>query len=233
MKKYLSLVSVLIACLCLPTFAEAQSRGLLTFEDGEAGAWNGFFPLNVIECLNSGPDQAVLRITAYKLDGQTLDSRDIAIPKDATVHTIVNEFKNPTTGETTANNYGLFTVKKLNTSAHVQVSCLSVYYSIAPGSTVPAYAFAKRVEKVGGSKNRFLFVNSLSRGGSPTYNWVSAMNTGASPVTVTYDVFDSFGNPEGQQVFPLAAGERRDVGFHATEGLKLLRISKSDPNVPV
>jgi len=233
MNKCLGFLYALVVIFSLPSLCLAQSSGLLTFEDGEAGAWNGFFPLNVIECLNSGPDQAVLRITAFKLDGQTLDTRDITIPKDATVHTIVNEFKNPTTGETTANNYGLFTVKKLNTDAHVQVSCLSVYYSIAPGSTVPAYAFAKRVEKVGGGKSRYLFINSMSRGGAPTFNWVSAMNTGGAAVSMTYDIFDAFGNQEGQQVFALAPGERRDLGFHATEGLKLLRISKSDPNVPV
>ncbi len=144
--KILLLVTLGLSCL-LPLSAHAQSKGLLAFEDGEAGAWNGFFPLNVIECLNSGPDAADLQITAYKLDGQTLDSRTISIAKDATVHTIVNEFRNPTTGETTANSYGLFTVKKLNPAARVQVSCLSVFYSIAPGSSVPAYAFAKRVRK--------------------------------------------------------------------------------------
>jgi hypothetical protein len=221
-----------LVCL-LPCVSLAQSGGVLTFEDGEAGAWNGFFPLNVIECLNSGPDQADLRITAYKLDGTTLDTRDISIPKDATIHTLVHEFRNPTTGETAADSYGLFTVKKLNQAQHVQVSCLSVYYSIPPGSSVPSYAFAKRVEKVSGGKDRYLFVNSLARSGVPTFNWISAMNTGKKSVTVMLESFDALGNAEGQQAVVLAPGERRDLGYHDTEELRLLKISKSDPDVPV
>jgi len=235
MKKYVAftVLAAVTALFSNLSIAAAQNRGLLAFEPGEAGAWNGFFPLNVIECLNSGPDQADLRITAFKLDGQTLDSRDINIPKDATVHTIVNEFRNPTTGETTANSYGLFTVTKLNPSAHVQVSCLSVYYSIAPGSSVPAYAFAKRVEKVSGSRPRFLFVNSMARSNTPTYNWVTSMNTGTAPVTVDIEAFDSFGGALGVNSFALAPGERRDLGYHDTQGLSLLRITKSDANAPV
>ncbi|MFN8392484.1 MAG: DUF1800 family protein [Bdellovibrionota bacterium] len=233
MKTRQGLVYVLALIFLLPGICHAQAKGLLTFEDGEAGAWNGFFPLNVIECLNSGPDTADLRITAYKLDGTTLDTRDISIAKDATVHTLVHELRNPTTGETTANSYGLFTVKKLNEAQHVQVSCLSVFYSIAPGSTVPSYAFAKRVEKVGGNKNRYLLLNSLSRGGVPTYNWVSAMNTGTNPVTVMLELYDAVGSAVGQQAVVLAPGERRDVGYHETEALRLLKIYKSDPNIPV
>ncbi len=228
----LAVLALMIAAI-VPQTAFAQNRGLLAFEDGEAGAWNGFFPLNVIECLNSGPEQADLRITAFKLDGQTLDSRDISIPKDATVHTIVNEFRNPTTGESTANSYGLFTVKKLNPAARVQVSCLSVYYSIAPGSPVPSYAFAKRVEKVSGSKPRYLFVNSMARSNTPTYNWVTSMNTGTASVTVNIDAYDGFGAFLNTQSFALAAGERRDLGYHDTQGVSLLKITKSDSSVPV